>query len=122
MIYYRLKAFGQLPDDPAVHQVVAAYCSDFELLNAALVPFNLHRITEKRLETIRMMASLDHAIWFHETFRADQWLLYEIEAGKTGNGRGFANGRIWTEDGRLVISTAQEGVIRADVGENTAKL
>lgn len=61
-----------------------------------------------------MMASLDHAIWFHEPFRADEWLLYEIEAGKTGSGRGFANGRIWTEDGRLVISTAQEGVIRAD--------
>ena len=48
-----IRAFGRLPDDPAVHQVVAAYCSDFELLNAALVPFNLHRITEKRLETIR---------------------------------------------------------------------
>ncbi|KAJ3373463.1 Acyl-CoA thioesterase 8 [Kappamyces sp. JEL0680] len=114
-----LTRVGTLPDTLAVHQCVAAYCSDFELLNAALVPFGLHRMGERRMQAIKMMASLDHAIWFHEAFRADEWLLYEIEAGKTKAGRGFANGRIWSMDGRLVISTAQEGVIRAELGDGT---
>lgn len=110
-----MKANGKLPDNPRVHQCVAAYCSDFELLNSSLVPFGLHRYNQQRIESIKMMASIDHAIWFHEPFRADEWLLYDIEAGKTGNGRGFATGKIWSMDGRLVISTAQEGVIRAEL-------
>jgi acyl-CoA thioesterase II len=58
------------------------------------------------------LASLDHAIWFYSDFRADEWLLYEMESPKSGDGRGFSSGRIWTRDGKLVASTAQEGVVR----------
>lgn len=75
-----LKAHGKLPDDPAVHRCVAAYCSDFEMLNSALIPFNLAQVSVRRVQNVQMMASLDHSIWFHhESFRADEWCLYDME-------------------------------------------
>ncbi|KAI9331431.1 HotDog domain-containing protein [Zopfochytrium polystomum] len=62
---------------------------------------------------VAMIASLDHAIWFHSPFRADDWLLYEMESTRTGSGRGLCFGRVYTRDGTLVMSCAQEGVVRA---------
>jgi acyl-CoA thioesterase II len=64
-----------------------------------------------------MMTSLDHAMWFHKPFRADEWMLYELETTQSGAGRGFANARLWSQNGRLVASTAQEGVIRATLAK-----
>lgn len=105
-----MKAIGKLPDDLAFHQCVAAYCSDNYLLNTSLLIHNL----QKSKKQLTMIASLDHTIWFHADFRADEWLLYEMESPRTVAGRGFALGRIFTRDGKLVASTAQEGVIRVN--------
>ena len=90
----------------ALHQCVAAYASDFSLLGTALLPHGSPN------PNIAMMASIDHSMWFHHPFRADDWLLYEIESPRLIHGRGFALGRIYSKDGILVASTAQEGVIR----------
>ena len=72
-----IRAKGKLPDIAAVHQCVLAYCSDHSLLNAALVPHGLSQMNEQRFKTVKMMASLDHSMWFHDDFRADEWLLYD---------------------------------------------
>jgi acyl-CoA thioesterase II len=90
----------------ALHQCVAAYASDFALLGTALLPHGSPN------PDISMMASIDHSMWFHHPFRADEWLLYDLESPRLCHGRGFALGRIYTRDGTLVASTAQEGVIR----------
>ena len=103
-----MKAIGKLPDDPSFHQCVAALCSDNYLLNTSLL---IHDLANTGRE-LGMIASLDHAIWFHSDFKADEWLLYEMESPRSIGGRGYATGRIFTRDGRLVASTAQEGVIR----------
>lgn len=105
-----MKAKDALPDSIAFHHCVAAYASDYELLNTSMIPHGLARMGGHRKLT--MMASLDHAIWFHKPFRADEWLLFEMDSPTSGDGRGFVNGRIWTRDGTLVASCAQEGVIR----------
>jgi len=102
-----LKADGTLPDDPAVHKVVLAYTSDYSLLGTALLP---HGLTFAQ-GTIRA-ASLDHAMWFHRDFRMDDWLLYSMESPNMGHGRGFSRGQLFTRDGVLVASVAQEGMIR----------
>ena len=107
-----IKASGRLPDIPAVHQCVLAYASDYELLNTALVPFGLSKFTEKRAKSIKMMTSLDHSIWFHEPFRADEWLLYAQDSPNLAGARGYARGLIFKRDGTLVASVAQEGVLR----------
>ncbi|KAI8815303.1 acyl-coenzyme A thioesterase 8 [Cladochytrium replicatum] len=106
-----MKAKGQLPDDLRFHHCVAAYLSDEYLLNTSLL---VHQITGFSRPRLKMIASLDHMIWFHQPFRADQWLLYEMESSRTIGGRGLTFGRIYTLDGTLVMSSAQEGVIRAD--------
>ncbi|MBU6268797.1 MAG: acyl-CoA thioesterase II [Sphingomonadales bacterium] len=99
---------GALPDDPAVHRAVLAYASDYTLLANAALP---HPISW--MEGTIMSASLDHAVWFHDSdFRADDWLLYATDSPWSGHGRGFNRGRIYTRDGRLVAETAQEGLIR----------
>ncbi|KAH6563643.1 hypothetical protein BASA50_010342 [Batrachochytrium salamandrivorans] len=108
-----MKAIGRLPDNLAFHHCVAAYCSDHELLTTSLIPHGLAHVGEHRRLT--MLTSLDHAIWFHAPFRADEWLLYVMESTRAIGGRGYVHGRIYTQDGRLVMSTAQEGVIRARV-------
>ncbi|KAJ3320269.1 Acyl-CoA thioesterase 8 [Boothiomyces sp. JEL0866] len=120
LIWMRVK--GQLPENLFLHQCCAAFLSDYELLNAALVPFGLDKPTEQRKMTITMMASLDHAIWFHKPFKADEWLLFELESTRSNSGRGFTNGRIFDIDGNLVFSTAQEGVIRAKLTDEQVKL
>ncbi|MDD3798289.1 MAG: acyl-CoA thioesterase II [Novosphingobium sp.] len=102
-----IRAVAPLPDDPRVHRAVLAYASDMQLLMTTLRP---HGKSMFRGDV--RGASLDHAVWFHEPFRADEWLLYVTESPWAGNGRGFARGQVFTRDGRLVASTAQEGVIR----------
>ncbi len=105
-----MRAKGTLPADLAFHHVVAAYCSDHYLLFTTL---EVHQVTPWSSPTqLQMITSLDHSIWFHAPFRADEWLLYDMESPRTTNSRGLAFGRVFTQDGRLVMSTAQEGVIR----------
>ncbi len=102
-----MRADGRLPDDLALHQCVAAYASDFTLLDTALLP---HGIAWGARGF--MMASLDHAMWFHRPFRADEWLLYHQSSPHASGARGFTRAELWTRDGRLVASVAQEGLIR----------
>ena len=103
--WFRLVA--PLPDDPALHRAVIAYASDYTLLGTAVLP---HGLSWMRGELVG--ASLDHAIWFHAHARADEWLLYETDSPWSGSGRGYNRGRIFTRDGVLVASVAQEGMIR----------
>ena len=93
--------------DPALHRAVLAYASDMTLLGTAMLPHGVNWTTPRMQN-----ASLDHAIWFHEPFRADEWLLYACDSPWAGHARGFNRGRIFTRDGRLVASVAQEGLMR----------
>jgi acyl-CoA thioesterase-2 len=102
------RTVAPLPDDPRVHRAVLAYASDIKLLGTAIFP---HDYRWGDLSTVKP-ASLDHAIWFHEPFRADEWLLYVTESPWAGHARGFASGRVFSRDGRLVASVTQEGAIR----------
>jgi acyl-CoA thioesterase-2 len=101
------RATGRLPDDPALHAVVLAYASDMTLLDSAAVPHG-KSVAYPEIQA----ASLDHALWFHEPFRADEWLLYAQDSPWSGHARGLGRGLIYTADGRLVASVAQEGLIR----------
>lgn len=101
------KAADVLPDKPEVHVALLAYASDFALLETALVAHGkLLSDPDVRL------ASLDHALWFHRPFQADQWLLYSLDSPSSSGARGFCRGQIFTEDGKLVASSAQEGLMR----------
>jgi acyl-CoA thioesterase-2 len=102
-----IKTIDTLPDDPHLHRNVLAYVSDYQLVATATMPHGIH-FAEGKVQ----LASLDHAMWFHRPFRVDDWLLYAMESPNASNGRGLALGKIYTRDGRLVASTAQEGVIR----------
>ena len=102
-----IRAAGKLPDDPALHACVLAYASDLTLLGASLLPHGIV-IGDRRIQP----ASLDHALWFHREFRADEWLLYDQASPSASGARGFATGRLFTEDGHLIASVAQEGLIR----------
>ncbi len=101
------RAAAPLPDDPRIHRAVLAYASDMTLLGTATLPHDLSW-TKGNL----MGASLDHALWFHDDFRADEWLLYACDSPWAGRARGFNRGRIFTRAGRLVASVAQEGLMR----------
>ncbi|KAL7837800.1 hypothetical protein SRHO_G00275110 [Serrasalmus rhombeus] len=92
-------------EDMKLHCCVAAYVSDYSFLPTALLPYPKYRA--------QFSASLDHAMWFHNTFRADQWMLYECESPWAGGSRGLVQGRMWRQDGVLAVSCAQEGVLRA---------
>ena len=102
-----LKATRSLPDDPAIHQAILAYASDWGLLATALLPHG-RSVFEPSIQA----ASLDHAIWYHRPFRADDWLLYAMEAPSAFGARGFTRAQTFNADGQLVASTAQEGLIR----------
>jgi acyl-CoA thioesterase-2 len=102
-----IRTTGPLPDDPAIHQCVLAYASDMMLLDTSLVPHG-RTVFDKRI----MGASLDHALWFHRPFRADEWLLYAQDSPSTSGARGFSRGLIFKRDGTLIASVAQEGLIR----------
>jgi acyl-CoA thioesterase-2 len=102
-----MRATGTLPDDPAVHRYLLAYASDFYLLVTSLLPHGTSWLTPGM-----QVASLDHAMWFHRPFRFDDWLMYDMEAPSASGGRGLVLGRFYDRQGRLVASTAQEGLIR----------
>ena len=102
-----MRADGTLPDDPTLHACIVTYASDMTLLDTTVLPFGMS------WETPGMqMASLDHAMWFHRPFRADDWLLYDQRPISTGGARGLAGGNIFTADGTLAISVVQEGLVR----------
>jgi acyl-CoA thioesterase-2 len=102
-----LRAVAPLPDDPLLHRALLAYASDHGLLGAAMRPHGLSFMSG-RLRP----ASLDHAMWFHRDFRLDDWLLYCLDSPSAGGARGLCRGSLFTRDGRLVASTAQEGMLR----------
>ncbi len=102
-----LRADGSLPDDPVLHACIVTYASDMTLLDAALRPLGRSTLSQDL-----MLASLDHAMWFHRPFRADEWLLYHMRALSASSARGLAGGSIYTDDGHLVVNVVQEGLIR----------
>jgi len=102
-----MRSTAPLPDDPAVHQCVLAYASDMMLLDSALIPHG-RTVFEKTIQG----ASLDHALWFHRPFRADDWLLYAQDTPNAEGALGFARGLIFSREGTLVASVAQEGLLR----------
>ncbi|MEV4425306.1 acyl-CoA thioesterase [Streptomyces sp. R-07] len=99
---------GKLADDPLLHVVLATYVSDMTLLDSVLLA---HGRGGWAVGDV-VGASLDHAMWFHRPFRADEWLLYDQESPTASGGRGLGQARIYTQDGRLAISVIQEGVVR----------
>jgi len=101
------RAADPLPDDHAIHQSILAYASDMGILATSMLPHGVWF----RFDRLQM-ASIDHAMWFHRRFRADEWLLYSLESPSTSSGRGFGRGHIFTREGVLVASIAQEGLIR----------
>ena len=102
-----LRTGGPLGDDPVLHLGAFTYATDLTLLGAALTPHGIH-INSSRMKA----ASLDHSIWFHRPFRADEWWLYDQVSPIAHGGRGLAIGRVFTQDGTLVATVAQEGLIR----------
>jgi acyl-CoA thioesterase-2 len=101
-----LRTIAPLADDPMLHRCVLAYASDLTLLSVAMVP---HGPSVPRPSFI---ASLDHAMWFHRPFRADEWLLYAQSTPSSSGGRGLCEGHIFSRDGRLVVTVVQEGALR----------
>ena len=101
------KVVGPIGDDPAIHRAALAYATDISLLGTAMLPHAVNSIAHK-LQT----ASLDHALWMHEDFRADDWMLYSCDSPWAGHARGFTRGRIFSRDGRLIANVTQEGLIR----------
>ena len=102
-----IRATEKLPDDPGLHQCALAYASDFSLLDTALIAHG-----KVLFDPELMLASLDHAMWFHRPCRADDWLLYVLDSPAAHGARGFCRGSIFTPDGILVASVAQEGLVR----------
>ena len=105
-LWFRL--IDRVPDDPVLHRCLLAYASDHYLLTTASLDV---RMTTPRHEDLQL-ASIDHAMWFHRPTRADEWLLYVLDSPTASGGRGFARGSIFSQDGRLVASTAQEALVR----------
>jgi acyl-CoA thioesterase-2 len=104
-VWFRLT--GRAPDDVVLHRALLAYASDFHLVGTTTFPHGISYL-QKNVQ----MASLDHALWFHRPFRADEWLLYSCDSPTAQGARGLARGMIYSLDGRLIASTAQEGLIR----------
>ena len=102
-----MRVDGKLPDDPLLHACLSAYASDLTLLDSVL---SAHGAVWGPGGFVG--ASLDHAMWFHRPFRADEWFLYDCSSPSASGGRGFASGRMFTVDGHHVASTAQEGLLR----------
>lgn len=102
-----IRASGTLPDDPMIHHCVLAYASDMTLLDSTLIAHG-RSVFDRSIQA----ASLDHALWIHRPFRADEWLLYAQDSPSASGARGFARGQIFNRQGHLVASVAQEGLIR----------
>lgn len=101
------RAAGALPKDPVLHRSVLAYASDFSLLTTALMP-HAASVLQKNM----VVASLDHALWFHRTPQADEWLLYAMDSPGAQGARGFSRGTVYDREGRLIASVAQESLMR----------
>jgi acyl-CoA thioesterase-2 len=104
-VWFRL--IDRIADDELLHRSLLAYASDFHLLGTTTLPHGI-----SYLQPHVQMASLDHAMWFHRSVRVDEWLLYSCDSPSAEGARGLARGSIYSADGRLVASTAQEGLIR----------
>ncbi|HVF33872.1 MAG TPA: acyl-CoA thioesterase II [Candidatus Saccharimonadia bacterium] len=104
-VWFRL--CDRIDDTPELHRALLAYASDFHLIGTATLPHGI-----SYLHGNVQMASLDHALWFHRPFRIDEWLLYSCDSPSAHGSRGLARGQIYTRDGSLVASTAQEGLLR----------
>lgn len=102
-----MKAAQPMPADSRLHQALLAYVSDYELIGTVTLPHGLHA-TRDGLR----LASLDHAMWFHRPVRVDEWLLFALDSPAAAGGRGLARGHVFTEDGQLVATLAQEGMVR----------
>ena len=102
-----IKINGSLPDDPQIHQYLLGYVSDFNFLPVALQPHG-----KGILEPDMQVATIDHAMWFHRPVNLNEWLLYSVESTSASNGRGFVRGEFYNQQGALIASTTQEGVIR----------
>src|SRR5215510_7162961 len=102
-----MRAVDKLPDDDALHRCLLAYMSDYWLLDTTTMPHG-----SSFLRGNLIMASIDHAIWFHRPARVDDWLLYSLDSPSSSGARGFARGSLFSREGKLVASTAQEGLIR----------
>ena len=105
--YLWIRTVDKLPDDQRLHQCLLAYASDFHLLGAALVRHQ-RQLGAGKL----MLASIDHAMWFHRPVRMDEWLLYAADSPSASGARGFTRGSLYSRQGVLVASTTQEGLIR----------
>lgn len=102
-----MRASDTLPDDPALHRYLLAYASDFQFLTTALQPHGASWLSPKM-----QVASIDHAMWFHRPLRMDDWLLHVIDSPSASGARGLVTGKVFDRQGRLVASTAQEGLMR----------
>jgi acyl-CoA thioesterase-2 len=102
-----MKTTGPVPDAQGVHQALLTYLSDAFLIDVCLIAHGRHFAGQDF-----QVASLDHVLWFHEAFRADDWLLHTVEAERIVGGRGLARGSFFTREGRLVATTMQQGVMR----------
>ncbi|TFG87124.1 MAG: acyl-CoA thioesterase II [Chromatiales bacterium] len=102
-----MRTSERLPEDSFLHQAVLACISDYELIGTATLPHGLHAMRDGL-----QVASLDHAMWFHRPVRVDEWLLFALDSPAASGGRGLARGYVFTEDGKLVATLAQEGLIR----------
>jgi acyl-CoA thioesterase II len=102
-----IRAVAPIAHDPWLHCALLAYASDYAFLTTALLPHGVNWLGRKM-----QVASLDHIMWFHAPFRADEWLLHVIESPRASGARALVRGKVFTQDGRLVASTAQEGLIR----------
>ena len=105
--YIWFRAVDAIAGDEALHRCLLAYVSDYHLLDTALRPHGVSMIDPKLV-----IASIDHAMWFHRSVRVDEWLLYAIDSPSASGARGFARGSVFARDGRLVASASQEGLIR----------
>jgi len=105
--YVWMKAKGDVPNIRSIHQRILAYASDYNLLTTAIQPHQ-HKTSFTKLQ----IASLDHAMWFHRDFKIDEWLLYAIDSPSASSSRGFTRGNIYKQDGTLVASVVQEGLMR----------
>ena len=101
-----MRTAGALPPDPLLHVCALTFASDLTLLESVAVHHGMAFVVDLQA------ASLDHAMWFHRPFRADEWLLYQSESPAASGGRGLATGQIWSQDGRHVASVVQEGLVR----------
>lgn len=102
-----MRAQSRVPDDPLLHQCILAFASDYALMGTAMLPHGV-----SFMQNNMQAASIDHAMWFHRDFRVDEWLLYEMEGPNASSSRGMNFGRIFTKNGKLVATVAQEGLMR----------